>query len=75
MMLDCMPSWKTSAGTAQLPKEVVYQQNKHATESVFITTHSDLCLAVFLALLYRNYGNLQKFPLYHFIILYFHTAA
>lgn len=47
MMLDCVPSWKTSTGAAQLPKEVVYQQNKHSAEPVFNAIHNDLCLAVF----------------------------
>lgn len=48
MMLDCVPSWKTSAGAVQLPKEVVYQQNKHSAQPLFNTIHNDLYLFVFL---------------------------
>lgn len=48
MMLDCVPSWKTSAGAVQLPKEVVYQQNKHSAQPLFNTIHNELYLFVFL---------------------------
>lgn len=54
MTLDCVPSWKTSAGALQLPKEVVYQQNKHSAQPLFNTTHNDLCLTGFFFPVKKN---------------------